>query len=110
MELSQYSLEKLKLKTLCPLVFLLLLQMEELESSALGRVTVYSMPGCPHCMRAKATLGRLGVPVVDVDMGRHPELIARVKALTGRTSVPQIFFNNIHVGGNDDLQKLVRRS
>lgn len=80
--------------------------MEELESSALGRVTVYSMPGCPHCMRAKATLGRLGVPVVDVDMGRHPELIARVKALTGRTSVPQIFFNNIHVGGNDDLQKL----
>ncbi|XP_049449781.1 uncharacterized protein zgc:152951 [Epinephelus fuscoguttatus] len=80
--------------------------MEEVEGSALGRVTVYSIQGCPHCVQAKATLGRLGVPVCDVDVGRHPELRARVKELTGRTSVPQIFFNNIHVGGNDDLQKL----
>ncbi|XP_037343953.1 uncharacterized protein zgc:152951 isoform X1 [Pungitius pungitius] len=80
--------------------------MEEFEGSAPGRVTVYSIQGCPHCVQAKATLGRLGVPVCDVDMGRHPELRARVKELTGRSSVPQIFFNNIHVGGNDDLQKL----
>ncbi|KAA8588282.1 hypothetical protein FQN60_001476 [Etheostoma spectabile] len=81
-------------------------QMEEFDSSALGRVTVYSIQGCPHCVQAKAILGRLGVPVCDVDVGRHPELRARVKELTGRSSVPQIFFNNIHVGGNDDLQKL----
>ncbi|KAK5890604.1 hypothetical protein CesoFtcFv8_014109 [Champsocephalus esox] len=80
--------------------------MEEFESSSLGRVTVYSIQGCPHCVQAKATLGGLGVPVCDVDMGKHPELRARVKELTGRSSVPQIFFNNIHVGGNDDLHKL----
>ncbi|XP_030284623.1 uncharacterized protein LOC115588278 isoform X2 [Sparus aurata] len=80
--------------------------MGEFESNPLGRVTVYSIQGCPHCVQAKATLGRLGVPVCDVDVGRHPELRARVKELTGRSSVPQIFFNNIHVGGNDDLQKL----
>lgn len=80
--------------------------MEELKSSPLGRVTVYSIQGCPHCLQAKATLGHLGVPVCDVDVGRHPELRARVKELTGRSTVPQIFFNNIHVGGNDDLQKL----
>ncbi|KAM9851189.1 uncharacterized protein ACBR49_006483 [Aulostomus maculatus] len=80
--------------------------MGEFESSALGRVTVYSIQGCPHCVQAKATLERLGVPVCDVDVGRHPELRARVKQLTGRSTVPQIFFNNVHVGGNDDLQKL----
>ncbi|XP_070832553.1 uncharacterized protein [Chaetodon trifascialis] len=80
--------------------------MGEFKSSPLGRVTVYSIQGCPHCVQAKATLGRLGVPVCDVDVGRHPELRARVKELTGRSTVPQIFFNNIHVGGNDDLQKL----
>ncbi|XP_031714332.1 uncharacterized protein LOC142969213 isoform X2 [Anarhichas minor] len=80
--------------------------MEEFKSTTLGRVTVYSIQGCPHCVQAKATLGRLGVPVCDVDLGRHPQLRARVKELTGRSSVPQIFFNNIHVGGNDDLQKL----
>lgn len=87
----------------------LLLQMEEFASRALGRVTLYSIQGCPHCVQAKATLGRLEVPVRDVDMGRHPELRAAVKELTGRSTVPQIFFNNVHVGGNDDLQKLVRR-
>ncbi|TKS67396.1 hypothetical protein D9C73_001280 [Collichthys lucidus] len=78
----------------------------EFESSSPGRVTVYSIQGCPHCMQAKATLGRLGVTVCDVDIGRHPELRPMVKDLTGRSTVPQIFFNNIHVGGNDDLQKL----
>ncbi|XP_034430382.1 uncharacterized protein zgc:152951 isoform X2 [Hippoglossus hippoglossus] len=80
--------------------------MGEFSSRALGRVTVYSIQGCPHCVQAKATLGRLEVPVCDVDLGRHPELRAAVKELTGRSSVPQIFFNNVHVGGNDDLQKL----
>lgn len=83
--------------------------MGEFEKSPLGRVTVYSIQGCPHCVQAKATLGRLAVPVRDVDIGRHPELRARVKELTGRSTVPQIFFNSVHVGGNDDLQKLVRR-
>ncbi|KAM4609142.1 uncharacterized protein ACJ7VT_014969 [Polymixia lowei] len=80
--------------------------MEDLESSALGRVTVYSIQGCPHCVQAKASLGSLGVPVCNVDIGRHPELRARVKELTGRSTVPQIFFNCVHIGGNDDLQKL----
>lgn len=84
--------------------------MGEFERGPLGRVTVYSIQGCPHCVQAKATLGRLEVPVCDVDIGRHPELRARVKELTGRSTVPQIFFNSVHVGGNDDLQKLVRRS
>lgn len=89
------------------LVFSLPLQMGEFESSALGRVTVYSIQGCPHCVQAKATLRRLGVPVCDVDIGSHSELRTKLRELTGRSTVPQIFFNNIHVGGNDDLQKLV---
>ncbi|XP_069554586.1 uncharacterized protein [Brachyistius frenatus] len=79
--------------------------MEESEGVR-GRVTVYSIQGCPHCVRAKATIGQLGLPVCDVDIGKHSELRATVKELTGRSTVPQIFFNNIHVGGNDDLQKL----
>lgn len=83
--------------------------MGECERSPLGRVTVYSIQGCPHCMQAKATLSTLGVPVFEVDVGKHPELRARVKELTGRSTVPQIFFNSVHVGGNDDLQKMVRK-
>ncbi|XP_017279413.1 uncharacterized protein zgc:152951 isoform X1 [Kryptolebias marmoratus] len=80
--------------------------MDESESSAPGRVTVYSIQGCPHCLQAKATLRRLGVPVHDVDVGSDSELRVKLKELTGRSTVPQIFFNNVHVGGNDDLLKL----
>ncbi|XP_005747913.1 uncharacterized protein LOC102208744 [Pundamilia nyererei] len=80
--------------------------MGDYESSAPGRITVYSIQGCPHCTQAKTTLAGLGVPVCDIDLGSHSELRAKVKELTGRSTVPQIFFNNIHVGGNDDLQKL----
>uniref|UniRef100_A0A3B3V4Q6 Zgc:152951 n=1 Tax=Poecilia latipinna TaxID=48699 RepID=A0A3B3V4Q6_9TELE len=81
--------------------------MEGFKSSALGRVTVYSIQGCPHCVQAKATLRSLGIPVCEVDVGLHSELRVKLKELTGRSTVPQIFFNSVHVGGNDDLQKLV---
>uniref|UniRef100_A0A3Q0QS32 Zgc:152951 n=1 Tax=Amphilophus citrinellus TaxID=61819 RepID=A0A3Q0QS32_AMPCI len=80
--------------------------MFQMGDSAPGRVTVYSIQGCPHCMQAKATLRLLGVPVYDVDLSSHSELRARVKELTGHSTVPQIFFNSVHVGGNNDLQKL----
>nr|XP_029494428.1 uncharacterized protein LOC115111963 isoform X2 [Oncorhynchus nerka] len=81
--------------------------MGETEGRVLGRVTVYSVLGCPHCVQAKTSLGRLGLPVYDVDMGKHPELRDSVKELTGRSTVPQIFFNSVHIGGNDDLQELL---
>ncbi|KAK2839632.1 hypothetical protein Q5P01_013372 [Channa striata] len=81
-------------------------EMGEIASSALGRVTVYSVQGCSHCVQAKAALGHLEVPVCDVDVGRHPEVRTRLKELTGCSTVPQIFFNNVHVGGNNELQKL----
>ncbi|XP_036397051.1 uncharacterized protein zgc:152951 [Megalops cyprinoides] len=80
--------------------------MDGSEGSPKGRVTVYSVAGCPHCLRAKSRLGELGLPVHEVDMNQHSELWVRVKELTGRSTVPQIFFNNVHVGGNDDLHRL----
>ncbi|XP_028992653.1 uncharacterized protein zgc:152951 isoform X2 [Betta splendens] len=80
--------------------------MGEFQGCAPGRVTVYSVQGCSQCAQAKAVLRRLEVPVRDVDVGRHPELRTRLKELTGSVTVPQIFFNNVHVGGGIDLQKL----
>lgn len=71
-----------------------------------GRVTVYSVLGCPHCIQAKATLKKLGLPVCEVDINKHRELQTQVKTRTGHSSVPQIFFNNVYVGDNKDLQNL----
>ncbi|XP_062390649.1 uncharacterized protein zgc:152951 isoform X3 [Sardina pilchardus] len=80
--------------------------MAQTEGSIKGRVTVYSVIGCPHCLQAKSTLKELGLPVCDVDINLNAALRDEVKKLTGRSTVPQIFFNNVHVGGNDDLQKM----
>ncbi|KAJ8256159.1 hypothetical protein COCON_G00200230 [Conger conger] len=80
--------------------------MEGTEKSQSGRVTIYSVPGCPHCKQAKARLLELGLLLHEVDLNQHGALRPQVKQLTGRSTVPQIFFNNIHVGGNDDLQAM----
>ncbi|KAA0715965.1 hypothetical protein E1301_Tti016139 [Triplophysa tibetana] len=80
--------------------------MAENKSNMKGRVTVYSVPGCPHCTQARAALKKLGLPVCEVDINKHRELQTKVKRLAGCSSVPQIFFNNVYVGNNEDLQKL----
>uniref|UniRef100_H3AL83 Zgc:152951 n=1 Tax=Latimeria chalumnae TaxID=7897 RepID=H3AL83_LATCH len=72
-----------------------------------GRVTVYSVVGCPHCNSAKAFLKGLGLPYCEVDVEKDSTVRQKVKELTGRSTVPQIFFNKTHIGGNDDLQNLV---
>ncbi|KAL0963560.1 hypothetical protein UPYG_G00307990 [Umbra pygmaea] len=87
----------------CPALFE---KMGDTEGKVLGRVTVYSVMSCPNCVQAKASLGLLGLPVCVVDMDKHPELWGRVTKLAGRSTVPQIFFNSVHIGGGDDLQKL----
>ena len=74
-----------------------------------GRILVYSILGCPHCMRAKNTLMELGLPYVDVRLDIYPkEVREELKRRTGKSTVPQIFFNAHHIGGNDELQKLVQ--
>ncbi|KAG1682031.1 Glutaredoxin 1 [Nymphon striatum] len=72
-----------------------------------GRIVVYYVSGCPHCKQAKSTLDNLKLSHVDVNLERHPEFREKVRDRTSKTSVPQIFFNNIHIGGNDDLQALI---
>ncbi|XP_042224719.1 uncharacterized protein LOC121868311 [Homarus americanus] len=73
-----------------------------------GRVVVYSVLGCPHCVAAKKTLRDLGVPLIDVSVDRFPAVRRWLQEKTGKTSVPQIFFNETYVGGNDSLQKLLK--
>ncbi|WP_091359762.1 glutaredoxin 3 [Amphritea atlantica] len=66
-------------------------------------ITVYSNSWCPYCRRAKMLLQHKGVSFDEIDVeavaGARQEMIK----LSGRTSVPQIFINTLHVGGCDDL-------
>jgi len=72
-----------------------------------GRVIVYSIVGCPHCMRAKNSLQELGVPYTDINLETYPTARQDMQARAQKQTVPQIFFNARHIGGNQELQDLV---
>jgi glutaredoxin 3 len=75
----------------------------------LGRGKNYYSDYCPYCSRAKALLQQRGVTdYEEIVVDGKPELRARMTQLTGRTSVPQIFVGETHVGGCDDLHALDR--
>lgn len=74
----------------------------------LGQITIYSISGCPHCAASKKLLTKLGLPYVDVNLNTYPSRRDEMVKLTDKHTVPQIFFNSKHVGGNAELQKLYK--
>ncbi len=70
-------------------------------------VEIYTADYCPYCTRAKKLLNAKGVVFTeyDVSTGGRDEMTRRAN---GRTTVPQIFIDDFHVGGCDDLHALDR--
>lgn len=67
-------------------------------------VKMYTTAVCPYCIRAKQLLKARGVDAIDeVRVDLQPDERAKMMALTGRRTVPQIFIGSTHVGGCDDL-------
>jgi glutaredoxin 3 len=72
------------------------------------RIVVYSSDWCPYCTRAKALLTKKGVAFEEIRVDGQPQLRSDMAKRAGRTSVPQIWINDLHVGGCDDLYALER--
>jgi glutaredoxin 3 len=73
----------------------------------MASIDVYTTPYCPYCTSAKALLRRKGVDFTEIDVAGDRALRARmVDRAGGRTTVPQIFIGDTHVGGCDDLYAL----
>ena len=70
-------------------------------------VTIYTTSWCPYCRAAKALLTKKGVDFTEIDVESGPGLRQEMtKRANGRTSVPQIFIGETHVGGSDDIHAL----
>ena len=69
------------------------------------KIEMYILSTCPYCSRAKQLLESKGVKEITFyDVGKQPELWNDSKKRSGgRETVPQIFINEQHVGGCDDL-------
>lgn len=77
-------------------------------SSAVPEIVIYSSAICPYCVAAKTFLKSKGQAWREVRIDLDPAERARMMARTRRTSVPQIFIGDTHVGGYDDLIALHR--
>jgi len=71
-------------------------------------VVIYSSDWCPYCIRAKQLLAHKGVAFEEIKVDGKPELRAEMTRKAQRTSVPQIWIGDHHVGGCDELYALER--
>ena len=73
-------------------------------------VTIYTKTWCPYCVAAKDLLEEKGIPFTEIEITGKPDLRDEMLAKArGRSSVPQVFIGERHVGGCDDLYALDAR-
>ncbi len=75
----------------------------------MAKVTLYSSARCPYCVKAKALLDKKGVSYQLIDITDDDEARKNLVAkANGLRTVPQIFIDERHIGGCDDLYALDR--
>ncbi|RKF22166.1 glutathione peroxidase [Alginatibacterium sediminis] len=67
-------------------------------------VSIITKPGCPFCAKAKTLLKEKGYGFEEIVLGTDASSTS-LKALSGQTSVPQIFIDGKHIGGSEELEK-----
>lgn len=73
----------------------------------MAKITMYSTTICPFCTRAEMLLKQRGVTEIDkIYIDRDPAQRDLMMELTQRRTVPQIFIDDKHIGGFDDLAAL----
>ena len=70
-------------------------------------ITVYSGPMCGYCEAAKKLLSRNNLEYKEIDVSTGATLRDEMtKRANGRRTIPQIFFNDEHIGGYQELREL----
>ena len=75
----------------------------------MAHVTIYTKPFCPYCARALSLLQEKGVDFTEIEAGFDPGARQEMIAKSGRSTFPQIFIGETHVGGCDEMMALERK-
>jgi glutaredoxin 3 len=70
------------------------------------KITIYTRPFCGFCSRAISLLRKKGVEFTEIEAGFDPAKRREMVDRSGRTTFPQIFVGETHIGGCDDLMAL----
>ena len=74
----------------------------------MANVTIYTRPFCGYCSRALKLLSDKGVQFTEIEAGFDPDKRREMMDRSGRTTFPQIFVGDRHIGGCDDIMALDR--
>jgi glutaredoxin 3 len=74
----------------------------------MARIRMYSTTWCGYCIRAKALLERRGLEYEEIVMDDDPAFREKLLEMTGRWTVPQIFIDDVPIGGYTELWRLDR--
>ncbi|WDE98445.1 glutathione peroxidase [Lentisphaera profundi] len=72
-------------------------------------VSIISKPGCSHCQRAREVLEQKGMPYEEIKLGQGGMSLTTLKAVSGKTTTPQVFINGELIGGADELIKYINQ-
>ena len=78
-----------------------------IKSAMQPNIEIYTWKSCPFCIRAKALLKNKGVEFTEYSVDGDEQARSKMAARgDGRRSVPQIFIDDTHIGGCDELHDL----
>ncbi len=72
------------------------------------KVEIYTKQFCPYCIQAKALLASKGSDFVEYEISFNRDLQREMQERSQGVTVPQIFIDDVHIGGSDELQALDR--
>jgi glutaredoxin 3 len=73
----------------------------------MSKIVMYSTAVCPYCINAERLLTAKGVKEINkIRVDLQPELRVEMMQKTGRRTVPQIYIDDRHIGGFEELRAL----
>ena len=75
------------------------------------KITIYTGPFCNYCEAAKRLLVRNNVPYHEIDISKvDGAMDEMIKKANGKKTIPQIFFDDQHIGGYDEVRALEKEN
>lgn len=71
-------------------------------------ITVFVKPGCKYCKKAKDMLNERGLHFEEIILGKDASTVS-VRAITGKSTAPQVFIGGQYIGGSEDLENYFQK-